>query len=165
MDVYKYVIEIAKAEKVKGKDLTLLKVAVLLHDAGFTKSYKGHEDLGCQMAREILPDYGFTSEDIQRVQGMIMATKIPQQPHNLLEEILADADLLYLGTHRFKEVGDTLFEEMKIYADLQSEKQWNVIQKSFLEKHHFHTQYCKTKYEPAKQKNLKKILKVIEKGH
>jgi hypothetical protein len=29
---------------------------------------------------------------------MIMATKIPQTPQNKLEEIIADADLEYLGS-------------------------------------------------------------------
>lgn len=164
LDVYNYVVEIARAEKIQRDDLTLLKVAVLLHDAGFTKSYTGHEDLGCEMARQILPQYGYSAEQINKVCGMILATKIPQQPNTHLERIIADADLLYLGTHRFKEVGDTLFKELKIYSGLQSEKEWNGIQKKFLENHHYHTDYCRRTYEPMKQKNLKKILKAIQNG-
>ncbi len=164
MDVMKYVIEIAKAEKVKRADLTLLKVAVLFHDAGFTQKYTGHEDESCEMAKDLMPTFGFNQEEVDKVCGMILATKIPQKPTNLFEKILADADLMYLGTSRFKQVGDTLFEEMKIYSGLHSEKEWNKIQKKFLEHHHFHTDYCRNTYEPVKQKNLKKIVATIEKG-
>ena len=164
MDVYKYVVEIAKAEKINRYELTLLKVAVLLHDAGFTQTYNGHEDVSCQMALTLLPQFDYTSEEIERICGMIQATKIPQKPKNILEQIIADADLLYLGTKRFKEVGDTLFEEMRIYSGLGSSKEWNSIQKKFLEHHHYHTAYCRANYEPTKQKNLKKIIALIEKG-
>ncbi len=164
MDVYSYVVEIAKAEGVNRSDLTLLKVAVLLHDAGFTQTYIGHEDVSCEMAKTLLPQFDFNSEEIAQVCGMIQATKIPQKPRNLLEKILADADLLYLGTKRFKEVGDTLFEEMKVYSGLGNSAEWNNIQKKFLEHHHYHTDYCRKTYEPMKQKNLKKIISLIDKG-
>jgi uncharacterized protein len=163
MDVYKYVLEIAKAENVNRYELGLLKAAVMLHDAGFTQVYGGHEDVSCQMARTLLPQFEYTAEEIERICGMIQATKIPQQPNNLLEKIIADADLMYLGTSRFKEVGDTLFQEMKTYSGLQSEDDWNEIQRKFLIKHTYHTDYCRRVYEPAKQKNLDSIIKIIEK--
>jgi uncharacterized protein len=165
LDVYEYVQEIAKAEKVSRGDLILLKLAVLLHDSGFTEIYTGHEDKSCDLARSLLPQFGYSSADIEKICGMILATKIPQKPTNLLEKIIADADLMYLGTMRFKEVGDTLFAEMKIYAGLHNENAWNLLQKKFLETHHYHTDYCRKKYEPAKQKNLQKILALIEKEH
>jgi len=165
MDVYDYVVEIAKAEKINRKDLTLLKVAVLLHDAGFTQAYTGHEDVSCEMAKTLLPQFNYTQDEIDEVNGMIQATKIPQNPKSILEKILADADLLYLGTTRFKEVGDTLFREMTIYSGLKNENEWNRIQKEFLEKHHYHTDYCRKVYEPVKQKNLKKIEVKLRKDH
>jgi HD superfamily phosphodiesterase len=165
MDVMKYVNEIAKAEKISKADHTLLKAAVLLHDAGFTKTYIGHEEYGCELAVSLLPNFEFNQEEIDKICGMIQATKIPQKPKTLLEKIIADADLLYLGTKRFKEVGDTLFEEMKIYSGLHSAEDWNKIQKKFLENHHYHTEYCHRVYEPAKQKNLKKIIAIIQKDN
>jgi uncharacterized protein len=163
VDVYNYVIEIARAEKINRADLTLLKVAVLLHDAGFTKKYAGHEEVSCDMARDILPRYHYSRQEISMVCDLIMATKIPQQPKTHLERILADADLMYLGTKRFVEVGYTLFEEMKIYSGVLTETQWNRIQLDFMKKHHYHTDYCRKKYEQPKQKNLTKILDIIKK--
>ncbi|HEX8333147.1 MAG TPA: HD domain-containing protein, partial [Segetibacter sp.] len=96
-DVMNAAIKIAAAEKIAPKDERLLRVAVAFHDAGFIYVYKGHEMKSCEMAREALPALKFTDEDLRKICGMIMATKIPQQPTNLLEQIIADADLDYLG--------------------------------------------------------------------
>lgn len=57
--------------------------------------HAGHEFEGCLIARTALPGFGYTGEDIM-ICGMIMATKIPQSPTNILEEIICDADLDYL---------------------------------------------------------------------
>ena len=42
-----------------------------------------------------------------------MATKLPPEPSNLLEEIICDSDLDYLGRSDFIPVSNTLFEELK----------------------------------------------------
>ena len=66
---------------------------------------------------------------------MIMATKIPQTPTNQLDKILCDADLDYLGRDDFFEIGNRLFAEMKERGFIESEREWNLIQKVFLENH------------------------------
>jgi hypothetical protein len=68
-----------------------------------------------------------------------MATKIPQNPKNKLEYIIADADLEYLGTDDFERIGRTLFEEIKLYLGVESERQWNIIQMNFLKSHTYYT--------------------------
>lgn len=161
-DVLRYAEEIAEAEKISSHDLFLLKVAVLCHDTGFTDVYRGHEALGCEFAETHLPQFGINGADIDTILGMIRATIIPQQPTNLLECIIADADLLYLGTDRFEEIGETLFHEMKSYGNLKSRREWNEIQKQFLLKHHYHTAYCRTNYEKRKHENLKIVLRELE---
>lgn len=148
---------IAKEEKISDEELHLLRVAVLYHDAGFLKTYKNHEEAGCEMARQDLPQYGVSHQDIQTICGMIMATKIPQNPRTQLEKIIADADLEYLGTDDFDKIGDTLFEEVKIYLKVESRRQWDVIQVNFLKNHHYYTQFCRLNREPEKQKHLKEV--------
>ena len=152
---------IGKEEKISDEDMLLLKVAVLYHDFGFVKVYKNHEEVACGFAKEDLPKYGFNKEEIDRICGMIMATKIPQQPHNLLEEIIADADLEYLGTDNFEKIGRTLYEEIKIFLDVESERQWNIIQMNFLRHHHYFTSYCKKHHEAEKQSHLKEIEQMV----
>jgi hypothetical protein len=94
---------------------------------------------------------------------MIMATKIPHSPRNLLEQIVCDADLDYLGRDDFKKISNTLFEEMKTYAYVHSEKEWYNIQRKFLESHTYYTEFGKKNREAGKQRHLKEICRVISK--
>ena len=91
-----------------------------------------------------------------------MATKIPQSPNTKLEKIIADADLEYLGTNAFDKVSRTLFEEIKIYLNVESERQWNIIQMNFLKNHHYFTNFCIKNREAEKQKHLSEITKIVE---
>ena len=138
-DVYNSAKRLAKAEGIDGDDLTLLLTAVLFHDSGFMIQSKEHEKIGCDIVRESLPQFDYTPEQIERICGMIMATRIPQEPNNLLEQIIADADLDYLGRDDFWTIGNKLFSELQMYGLLQSEEEWNKLQVGFLEKHHYFT--------------------------
>lgn len=76
--------------------LQLLLTAASYHDAGSLRVIKHHETDSCKIANEILPSFGYSNDDIKSINSMIMVTKIPQSPSNLLQEILADADFDYL---------------------------------------------------------------------
>ena len=161
MDVLRSAELIGKQEKLSEEEMLLLKVAVLYHDAGFIKVYRNHEEVACEMAKVDLPGFGFNEKEVEIICGMIRATKIPQNPKNKLEYIIADADLEYLGTDDFERIGKTLFEEIKIYLDVESERQWNIIQMNFLKGHSYHTNFCKKHREAEKQKHLKEIEKIV----
>jgi uncharacterized protein len=139
MDVLQAATMYASLEGVNDQDLVLLKTAVLFHDAGFTIQGKDHEEIGCRIARETLPRFGYSDADIERICGMIMATRIPQSPSSLLEEIICDADLDYLGRDDFYRIGDTLFRELQVGGVLKDERDWNRLQVKFLESHHYFT--------------------------
>lgn len=138
-DVYKAAQKLAKLEGVTGEELTLLLTAVLFHDSGFLIQQKEHERVGCEIARKHLPDYGYKDKQIEIICGMIMATRIPQTPHNKLEQIICDADLDYLGRDDFFKIGNTLFDELCMYGLINTENDWNKLQVSFLEGHHYFT--------------------------
>lgn len=152
---------IAEKEGVSGNNLRLVKIAALCHDIGFTQTHINHEEIGCKIVRNHFKDYNLTSDEVKQICGMIMATKVPQQPKNLLEEILADADLEYLSTNKFKAIGNKLFLEQKHYNPNLTEQQWDTIQIAFLKKHKYFTKYCKHYKEHRKQRNLHSLLKTI----
>lgn len=131
---------IGKSEGVKGEDMKLLLTAALFHDSGFLKGPKEHEKVSCEIARKHLPDYDYTREQIDKICGMIMATRIPQTPHTHLEQILADADLDYLGRDDFWKIGNKLFDELSVYGIIHDENEWNKLQIKFLESHNYFTQ-------------------------
>lgn len=150
-------VYIAEKEGLSKKQILLLKTAALFHDFGFTEVYADHEERGCEIVKKQLPAHGYTKDDIDAICGMIMATKIPQTPKNIMEDIIADADLEYLGTNKFKDIGDTLFEELKHFNPKLSRAEWNQIQIKFMSNHSYHTSYCKRYREWRKAKNLRSL--------
>ncbi len=160
-DVLDAALKIGAKEKITKEQENLLRVACCFHDSGFIYIYKGHEERGCQLAQEFLPKYKFSNTDIETICGMIMATKIPQQPKTLLEKIIADADLDYLGRPDFYSISKTLFEEMKAYSFLETPEQWNKVQLNFFNSHHYHTATSIKNRAPEKQKRLEEIEKII----
>ena len=150
-------IFIAEKTNVSKQELELIKIAALFHDIGFIKTNVNHEAIGCEIARKELKSYNFSEENISAICGMIMATKIPQQPHTLLEQILADADLEYLGTNHFNLISEKLYQEMKYYNASLTRDEWNTIQVKFIRNHHYHTTYCKHYKTHRKINNMKQI--------
>ncbi len=162
LDVLDAGLKISAAENIPEDDIKLLRVGALFHDAGFIYIYKDHEEKGCEMAREILPGFGFNNEQINIITGMIMATKVPQMPKTKIEEIICDADLDYLGREDVYPVAQTLFEELKVHASLADKKQWDKIQVNFLNSHHYHTNYSKKLREPKKEIYLAQLQKEMK---
>jgi hypothetical protein len=87
-----------------------------------------------------------------------MATKIPQSPKNKLEEIIADADLEYLGTNNAVETSTHLFMELQHINPSLTKEKWNEIQIAFLKQHHYFTVFCKENTEPAKLLYLQTLI-------
>ena len=156
-NVMKAALMLGEDMKIPADDLLLLKTAVMLHDSGFIKTYQNHEEESILIGGEILPKYGYSNSDFEKIAGMIRATKIPQLPHNTLEYIIADADLEYLGTDQFDEISESLFVELMAFNFIKDRNQWNQIQVNFLSKHHYFTEFCRKYREPAKQVHLEKI--------
>ena len=161
-DVLTSALRIAATETINEEETSLLRIAALYHDAGFINTYKGHEAEGCLLAKAFLPDFGFSSAQLEVICSMIMATKIPQSPKSKLDKILCDADLDYLGRDDFYEIGNRLYNEMKDQGFIETEREWNLIQKVFLENHRYHTDFGKSQREDEKQKHLSEVIAKLQ---
>lgn len=158
LDVLNAAMQIAETEHISGEELSLLRVAAAYHDSGFLEVYKGHELKSCEFARKDLPAYEFTVEQIELICGIIMATKIPQSPTTKLQEIIADADLDYLGRSDYAHIAAKLFAELKVQDILHEEAEWVKLQESFIQSHHYFTDFSKASRDPVKQNHLKIII-------
>ncbi len=162
LDVYSAAEHIAKAEGVTGKELTLLLTAAWFHDSGHIKGRQDHEKLSCSIARESLPQFGYSTADIEHICEIIMATKLPQSPKDHLGEILADADLDYLGRDDFFEISDKLYKEFCLTGHVTSKEHWNQVQVEFFEDHRYFTKTARAERETKKEKNLQLIKAELE---
>jgi uncharacterized protein len=158
LDVLEQVQRIIKAENIHDEEnLFLVQMAALYHDTGFLFVYTGHEAKSCELANKELPAFGVTQEQLEKIGGMIMATKIPQSPLNILEEAICDADLDYLGRDDFEEISDNLYKEFTEFGIVKDYDQWMKMQVGFFESHHYFTKSSRATREPMKQEQLKKI--------
>ncbi len=153
---------IAWGEGISDEDILLLKTAAILHDVGQIQGAKDHEDRGAAMAKEILPNYGYAPQQIETICELIMATKLPPNPQNLLQQIMCDSDLDYLGRSDFIPVSNTLFEELKAQNIITNINDWNKIQVKFLSVHQFYTKTANTLRSVNKQQQIDRIKSIIE---
>ncbi len=161
VDVVTEVELIGWAEGCSDEEILLLKTAGLFHDAGHTITYDNHEYYGDQLAREMLPVYNYSPEQIERICSIIMATKMPPKPTNLLEEIICDSDLDYLGRSDFIPVSNTLFEELKAQNKMKELNEWNKIQVKFISGHQYFTKTARSLREVNKKLQIERIQSLI----
>jgi hypothetical protein len=161
VDVVTEVELIGWAEGCTDEEILVLKTAALFHDAGHTVAYDNHEYFGAQLARKMLPMYNYTTEQIERICSIIMATSLPPKPTNLLESIICDSDLDYLGRSDFIPVSNTLYEELKVLNKMGSLNDWNKIQVRFISGHQYFTETARSLREVNKQLQIERIQSLI----
>ena len=161
LDVLTAAEMIGAKENISAQEMELLKVAVLFHDAGFIVDSVEHEKRGCAMAKESLPGFGYNEKEIEAICGMIMATQYPPHPKNLMEQIICDADLDYLGRDDYYRISETLFKELTHFGLLKGEQDWNKLQEKFLSGHRYFKKTSRELREPKKSEHLDHVKRLI----
>lgn len=138
-DVLPAVRLLARMSGVTGEAYRLLEVAAAYHDIGFVYTLEEHERKGAAVVAELLPQFGFDAGRIARVQKIILATRLPNAPEDILEEIIADADLDLLGRDDFFERNAALHAELTNLGHNIEWDDWYVGQLKFLKGHRYFT--------------------------
>ncbi len=157
-DVMPMTLRLAGSCGLNDQEMRLLEVGAAFHDIGFCVQRHDHERAGAEIAGQVLPAFGFDKEQVATVQGMIMATKLPQSPQNLLEEILADADLDNLGREDAVTRSLALRDELSAMGAPVTEEQWYERQLRFLRDHRYWTDAARDLRSDGKQA----VIAVIE---
>jgi len=141
-------------EGIYGEDRVLMVTGAYFHDIGFTLQPNDHELAGVHYANWVLPQFGYSQGQVKIVEGIILATRIPQRPQNRLEEIVADADLDSLGRVDFWNRNLALRAEMALLGFYFTDQEWCDRQHGFLRQHHYFTDSAKRLRDEQKKKNL-----------
>ena len=96
------------------------------------------------------------------VAAMIQATKTPQSPHTLLEQILADADLDILGRDDFWEKNLSLRAELASQDGPVGDEEWYRLQLAFLRSHQYFTSSARTLRDAGKQRHIAELVELVE---
>lgn len=156
-DVLAAARSLGEAAGITPADERLLLTAALFHDTGFTRSYQNHEHHSIAIAREWLPDWGFSPDETEQIAALIEATRIPQSPKTELEKILCDADLDYLGRDDYEPIAESLFHEFLAFGVVNSEAEWLRVQINFLTAHQYCTARARDLREAGKQAQLARL--------
>jgi predicted metal-dependent HD superfamily phosphohydrolase len=163
-EVVNEIQQISREIKLTDEDLEVLLIAAWFHDVGYVKQCEGHEDVSIEFARNFLNEHNYPKEKIEKIASLINATRMPQKPKNLIEEIICDADLHHVGLKDFEEKGDLLRLELeKKNICSCTDHEWLERSLKFLDQHKFFTPYAREKYQIQKNINVHKIEKTLKK--
>ena len=148
-------LEIGMGMHLGAEDLEAVVLAGWFHDAGYVDGAEGHEERSVVVAEEFLRSAGYPEPRLQDVLGCIRATRLPQRPVTLLEQVMCDSDLAYLGGDAFRVHSDSLRKEWEMRTGKTfSEEEWLSKNIEFVERYEFHTSYAQERYAKLRERNL-----------
>jgi uncharacterized protein len=152
---------LAAQEGIQGEALLLLRTAAYFHDLGFVERREQHEQIGVRAAAEVLPRFGYRPDQIAQIEGMILATRLPQAPRTPLERILADADLDVCGRDDFLALNSCLRAELAAAGRTTSDREWYRSQISFLREHRYWTAAARAARDRGKRANIAALERLL----
>jgi uncharacterized protein len=160
-DVLPAAVRLAQLSNLPEPDLRLLEVAAAFHDLGQIRTVLGHEQIGAEIMSDVLPRYGFSREDIERVTGMILATELPQTPLNTEQQLLCDADLDSLGREDFFATSKALWHERAACRMVIPRQTWLETQLRFLKDHRYFTPAARALRDEGKRRNIELLERLV----
>lgn len=160
-DVFPAVERLAALSDLGADDRLLVRTAALFHDIGYVEQLHDHEEAGVRICASILPGFGYSPAAIDRIAGMIRATRLPQSPQSLIEQILADADLDVLGRDDFLIRNRLLRSEMAAFGKHFSDIEWYREQLHFLQSHSYWTPAAHHLRDPGKSHNYTALCRLL----
>jgi len=157
IDVYANVGAFASLDKMDSDEKFLLETSALFHDIIFVPGFTKNEEMSAMFAEKYLPHLGYSSEQVQMVGELILATKMPHNPQDYLAKLLCDADLANLGRDDFFKLG----EQMRLELGLPEGRSWYEQQLEFLKEHKYHTETARRIWNSGKAKNIRKLEKLV----
>ena len=149
-------------EQIDPQTSVIILTAALFHDAGMLINYKDHEIASVDIARNVLPDFSYSSGEIADICSLIMVTKLPQRPESYEGQLLCDADMDNLGREDFFIQSFRLKLELELNGIATSSlKMWlsNLVQ--FLEDHKYYTKSAIEQRQQKKVKNLTELKEIV----
>jgi len=157
--VVKAASQIADHYQLNERDYFIVVSAAWFHDAGYYVDYSDHESRGAELAAAFLHGQGLDEATIGEIRQCILATRMPQTPHNLLQQIVCDADLFHLGTSEFPDKNKLMRKEAELKKGVAINKDdWRLGTIRLLENHHYFTSYCQLLLNDTKQENLNRLI-------
>ena len=153
---------LADHEGISQEDKILVLTGALYHDIGFIKQYRKNEPISAEIASETLPGFGYDSQQIEVIRGIILSTVLPQSPTTHLDKIMCDSDLFHFGMDEFLTLSTNLWHELLAFGYKISELAWFEDTLKFIQAHRYFTKSADLLVGDKKKQNIERVKKVIE---
>ncbi len=169
---------LAELEGINEENQRLLLLAAYFHDTGLTTisstdrdTYNAgravHEQKAVQIARDTLSTFGLKAEEIETVSRLILATKWGHIPIDLLEQIIADADMSSVGQppNSFLQSNKALLEELRSFGLKIQDEEWYENQSEWIKTCVYHTPSARTLFDKNRLLNMMAIQSYVDTPH
>lgn len=164
LSVMKRAIYLAENEKCSEHEIELIAIAAMFHDTGFAVQYDENEQYGARIAREYLEKNDYNTSDIETIESLILATNPNQDPHNLWQKIIKDADMDNLWRKDFFDVNEKLKHEREIIKNIKiNDPDWYHASLWIIEWHQFYTSTQIRERNNELQKNIERLKLKLQK--
>ena len=162
--VVERVQEIASHYQLPEKDLLELSIAAWFHDTGHLMTDPaGHEQKSVEVMEAFLKSRTNDEELINNIATLIRITKFPPSPQSLPEMIICDADTYHFGLEDFKQTNKAMKKELVLRNMNTQVMDWEKNSLELLKKHQFFTAYCIDLLQKGKEKNIRRLIKKVDK--
>ena len=160
IEVMERAIYLWEKEWLDKEEIELIWLAWLFHDTGFVIQYDNNEPIWAKIAQNFLKSILYPEEKIKTIERLILATKPNyQNPRDIYEKIIKDADLDNLWRKDFFEKWHSLKKEIEIIKNIKiRDPDWNHWSIDLLKEHHYQTITQKKERDITKQENLEHML-------
>ena len=164
LEVSSRAVYLWKKEWLNKEQLELLAIAWLFHDTWFLIQYDNNEFIWAKIAKNFLKSMLYPTDKIEIIERIIMAT-IPtyKEPKDILEKIIKDADLDYLGWEHFLEKANKLKEELEAIKKIKIlNPDWQHGSIKFLREHKYYTKTQQEERDTKKKLNEKILQETLD---
>jgi len=155
--LFEYSGLLSKATDLDLEETLFLRTAALLSNIGFIGGYDNHENRSADYAGTILPDYNYSEKQITIIRNLIISTKWPPEPKNLLEMVLYDTKMEYIGRADFIQLYKLLFLEQNNFQKSIDVLEFKRKQLEIIQNYTFFTDSAKRLREVSFGEQLQRI--------
>jgi len=155
--LYEFSGLLTKAANLDLEEELIIKTSVLLLNVGYTEAYDNQENRSAEYARAILPEFNYSEKQITQISNLILSTKWPPEPKNMLEMVLYDVKMEFVGRADYTRLYKLLFLEQNQYLKSVDVLEFKRNQLAIVKNYTFYTDSARRLREIPIEEQLSRI--------
>ena len=156
--MYNYSELISKAENLDTEETLLIRTAILMIPLGYLSNYMSPELESSLLCHGLLYEFHYSEKQIRYISNLILASKYPPEPENLLEKIMVDIRFEYLGRADYLKNYKLLFEERNENIEKREASEWREQQIELLKNFNYFTHGAHRLSEISFEKQIERLM-------